>query len=111
MNDNYNFMDELFVLESLTNINIFKKKTSIDILPMLKIRDSGKIIDECNKMKKKKLLLLSSELKKMSGGAIIVDKIKNVHETTLTDINNINKIIDIINYNISKNEFLEIYSN
>ena len=110
---NYNFMDELFILESLTNINIFKKKNEdLGKIKECKLRDSNRIIKDCHKMKQKKILNLSHDLKTMSGGAITIDKIKTIHEKTVHDIDNLDKIIDIMNYNfVSCNEFIEVYSN
>ena len=104
MNNDY-LINELNDLEILTNINIFKKNN----IKNIKIRDSDKIINDCNKMKKKKVLQLSNELKHMSGGSIIVDKIKSIQNNILYDIDNLNKIIDIINQYDSN--FIEIYSN
>jgi hypothetical protein len=112
MNNNYIFLEELSLLESLTNINIFKKKETTGVHNDYKLRDSKRIINDCTKMKKKKLLLFSNELKSMSGGAIVIDKIKTINEKTLFDIDNLDKIIDIINYNtINDRSFIEIYSN
>ena len=104
MNNDY-LINELNDLEILTNINIFKKNN----IKTIKIRDRDKIVNECNKMKKRKILQLSNELKIMSGGSIIVDKIKTIQNNILYDIDNLNKIIDIINQYDSN--FIEIYSN
>ena len=88
MNNDY-LINELNDLEILTNINIFKKNN----IKNIKIRDSDKIINDCNKMKKKKVLQLSNELKHMSGGSIVVDKIKSIQNNILYDIDNLNKIL------------------
>jgi len=104
MNNDY-LINELNDLEILTNINIFKKNN----IKTIKIRNRDKIINECNKMKKKKILQLSNDLKIMSGGSIIVDKIKTIQNNIIYDIDNLNKIIDIINQYDSN--FIEIYSN
>ena len=104
MNNEY-FINELNNLEILTNINIFKKNN----LKLNKLRNINKIIKECNKQKKKKILQLSNELKVMSGGSIIVDKIKSIQTNILCDIDNLNKVINIIN--IYNSNFIEIYSN
>jgi hypothetical protein len=60
-------------------------------------------------MKKKKILQFSNELRIMSNGSIIVDKIKSIQNNILYDIDNLDKIIDIINH--FDNKFIEIYSN
>ena len=60
-------------------------------------------------IKKKKILQFSNELRIMSNGSIIVDKIKSIQNNILYDIDNLDKIIDIINH--FDNKFIEIYSN
>jgi len=105
MNNNYNFINELLILEKLSNIKIFRKK----ILQTYKLRNNDNIINDCNKMKKKHLLILSNDIKIIANNSCIIDKIKNVYDTALDSIDNLNKIINIVNYN--KNQFIEEYSN
>ena len=103
MNNNY-FINELLALEKLTNINIFRKK----VIQNYKMRNNDNIINDCNKLKRKQLLILSSEIKLIANNCM-VDKIKYIYEKTLENIDNLNKIINIVNYN--KNQFIEEYSN
>ena len=105
MNNNYNFINELLALEKLTNIHIFKKK----ILKNYKMRNNENIINDCNKMKKKQLIILAGEIKTIANNNITIDKIKYIYEKTLDNIDNLNKIIYIVNYN--KKQFIEEYSN
>ena len=105
MNNNYNFINELLALEKLTNIHIFKKK----ILENYKMRNNDYVINDCNKMKKKQLTILAGEIKTIANNNITIDKIKYIYEKTLNNIDNLNKIINIVNYN--KKQFIEEYSN
>ena len=105
MNNNYNFINELLALEKLTNIHIFKKK----ILENYKMRNNENVINDCNKMKKKQLIILAGEIKTIANNNITIDKIKYIYEKTLDNIDNLNKIINIVNYN--KKQFIEEYSN
>ena len=105
MNNNYNFINELLALEKLTNIHIFKKK----ILENYKMRNNDNIINDCNKIKKKQLIILAGEIKTIANNNITIDKIKYIYEKTLDNIDNLNKIINIVNYN--KKQFIEEYSN
>jgi hypothetical protein len=105
MNNNYNFINELLALEKLTNIHIFKKK----ILENYKMRNNENVINDCNKMKKKQLIILAGEIKTIANNNITIDKIKYIYEKTLDNIDNLNKIINIVNY--TKTQFIEEYSN
>ena len=106
MNNNQNNINILIELEKKTYINIFKKN---------KLRNFKKIINDCDKNKKRKILDLSNELRNLSNDMIDIEKIKQLHENILYDIDNLNKIINIINIinkDVSYSEtFIEMYSN
>ena len=113
MNDNIDF-DNLKILENKSCIKVFKKnysnsslKENVNIL-----RDSCKILDDCNRMKKKKVLDLSNNLKHLANSEINLNNIKILQEQFYNEINNIDHIINIIyNYKPVEEHFIEIYGN
>lgn len=111
INNNYSIdlsqdnIEYLIKLSTYTNINIFKKKKNKWIL-----KDRRIIVNECNKMKKKKIKNLSNDLKNKSTNEIKVDEIKDINNKTISDIDNIDSIIDIIK-NHDTEEYIEFYSN
>ncbi len=106
MNDHIDF-NNLKILENKSCIKVFKKNSSNSSL-----RDSCKIIDDCNKMKKKKLLDLSNNLKHLANSDINLNNIKILQEEFYNEINNIDHIMNIIyNYKPAEEHFIEIYGN
>ena len=109
-NDNNTLMNELVILESLTNICIFRKYENIK-KKGYKLIDYDKIKNKYNKFIKKKIYNLSIDIKQMSYNTINIDKLKKIQSDALNDIDNLNKIINIINYYIKNSSYLEIYEN
>ena len=113
MNDIIDY-DNLKLLESKSNIKVFKKNNSTSSLKenINILRDSCKILDDCNRMKRKKVLDLSNNLKQLAGGEISINNIKILQEQFYTEINNIDNIINIIcNYKSIEDHFIEVYGN
>ncbi len=113
MNDIIDY-DNLKLLESKSCIKVFKKNNSNSSLKdnINILRDSCKIIDDCNRMKKKKVLDLSNNLKHIASGEISINNIKKLQEEFYNEINNIDNIINIIsNYKSVEDHFIEIYGN
>jgi hypothetical protein len=111
MNDNIDF-DNLKILESKSCIKVFKKINSNSSLKenINRLRESCKILDDCNRMKKKKLLDLSINLKHLANGNININNIKTLQEEFYNEINNIDHIMNIIyNYKLSEENYIEIY--
>lgn len=112
MNNNI-IQDGLIKLQLSCNIKIFKKNSQNKLI----LRDSFKIINDCNRMKKKKVLELSNELKNISNDSINTDTIKKSFQNIITLISNIdNIIIQIDKMNDStimsdNNDFIEVYMN
>jgi len=103
MNNYQNNINILIELGNKTYINIFKKN---------KLRNFFKIINDCEKMKKKKLINLSNELRNLSNNIIDVDMLKISYEKILYDIDNLNKIVNLIKKEILFDDiFIEIYGN
>jgi hypothetical protein len=97
----------LIDLENKNNIKIFKKNSNSS--NNMIIRDTYKIINDCNKMKKKKVLDLSNLLRKISAGDIELSQIKYYQEIFNLDLFNLDNIINIISNN--NNKYIEIYEN
>lgn len=98
-------IEYLVRLSKYTNINIFKKNNNKMVL-----KDRRIIVNECNKVKKLKIKNLSNDLKTRSNKNIKIDEIKNINSKTISDINNIDSIIEIINNNDTA-DYIEIYGN
>jgi hypothetical protein len=90
----------LIDLETKNNIKIFKKTNHL--------RETYKIINDCNKMKRKKVLDLSNILKKISNGDIELAKIKYYQDIFNLDLLNLDNIINIVSNN---NKYIETYEN
>ena len=105
-----NELNDLIKLSKNTNINIFKKNRNNWVL-----RDKRIIVDECVKMKKRKLKKLSTNIKNLSlQENIKSNDLKKIHSQTLSDIDNLDTIIDIIkndNKFDSDEKYIEVYSN
>ena len=103
-----NFSDDvlniLIDLEHKYNIKIFKTNTMI-------FRDTSKIINNCNKIKKKKILDLSNILKKISIGDIELSLVKYYQDIFNIDLLNLDNIIDIVSNNTYNNKYIEVYEN
>ncbi len=110
MNDNIDY-NNLKILESKSNIKVFKKNSNSSLKENSNIlRDSCKILDDCNRMKKKKLLDLSHNLKNLANNEININNIKILQEEFYNEINNIDNIINIIyNYKPIEEYYIEIY--
>ncbi len=101
-----NITNDLVIFENKNNIKLFKKQKNNWIL-----RDTRKIINECNKVKKNKILNLSNNLKTISTSKNIeLVKIKEIQEKTNSEIDEIDNIINIIS-NDRYNKYIEVYSN
>jgi hypothetical protein len=101
-----NITNDLVIFENKNNIKLFKKRNNNWIL-----RDTRKIINDCNKVKKNKILNLSNDLKNISYKKNIeLNKIKEIQEKTNSEIDEIDNIINIIS-NDQYNKYIEIYSN
>ncbi len=97
--------NNLIELQNKSNVKLFKKNNN-----SLVLRDTQKIIDDCNKMKRKKLLDLSNNLKQIcNDGYIELYKIKNIQNKINSDIDNLDNIINIISskdyINMSKSHY------
>lgn len=105
-----NELNDLIKLSKNTNINIFKKNRNNWVL-----RDKRIIVDECVKMKKRKLKKLSTNIKNLSlQENIKSNDIKIIQSQTLSDIDDLDTIIDIIkndNKFDSDENYIEVYSN
>jgi hypothetical protein len=100
--------NNLIELQNKSNVKLFKKNNN-----SLVLRDTQKIIDECNKMKRKKLLDLSNNLKQICNDEYIeLYKIKNIQNKINSDIDDLDNIINIISskdyINISKSHYNNI---
>ena len=96
-------IEYLVRLSKYTNINIFKKNNNKMVL-----KDRRIIVNECNKVKKLKIKNLSNDLKTRSNKNIKIDEIKNINSKTISDINNIDSIIEIINNNDNPSRYLTL---
>jgi hypothetical protein len=97
--------NNLIELQNKSNVKLFKKNNN-----SLVLRDTQKIIDECNKMKRKKLLDLSNNLKQICNDEYIeLYKIKNIQNKINSDIDDLDNIINIISskdyINMSKSHY------
>ncbi len=95
----------LIDLENKYNIKIFKNNTNNTFI----IRNTYKIINDCNKIKKKKVLDFSNILKKISADDIDLSKIKYYQEIFNLDLINLDYIINIVSNNMDK--YIEVYEN
>ena len=103
-----NDINDLINLSKKSKINILKKNNSKWVL-----LDKRKILNDCNKMKKKIIRNFSTNLKNLSLKEDIPTKeLKDINNKNISDITNIDTIINIIN-NKSENEndYIEIYTN
>ena len=97
----------LIELENKCKIKIFKKKNDCAIL-----RDNLMIIEECNRMKKKKLLDCAHDMKTFANDQYIdINKFMEIQENIKNELIDLDNIINIINYNINNERFIEIYGN
>lgn len=102
-----NHIEKLLNLSSKTDLKIFKKNKNDWVL-----RDKRIIINKCKKLKENKIKYLSSNLKNITSTNenSEVDKYKQINQKTLSDIENINNIIQIVNTSCEE-EYIAIYSN
>ncbi len=97
----------LIELENKCKIKLFKKKNDCAIL-----RDNLMIIEECNKMKKKKLLDCAHDIKALASNSYIdINKFILIQENIKNELVDLDNIINMINYNINNEQFIEIYEN
>jgi len=105
-----NDINDLIYLSKKSKINILKKNNSKWVL-----RDKRKILNDCNKMKKKIIRNFSTNLKNLSLKEDIPTKeLKDINNKNISDITNIDTIINIINNkseNDNDNDYIEIYTN
>lgn len=95
----------LIELQNKSNVKLFKKNNLI-------LRDTQKIIDDCNRMKRKKILDLSYNLKNICNEEYIdLYKIKNIQNKINSDIDDLDNIINIVSSNHTSNNYIEIYEN
>ena len=97
----------LIELENKCKIKLFKKKNDCVIL-----RDNLMIIEDCNKMKKKKLLDCAQDIKAFANELCIdMNKFISIQENIKNELLDLDNIINMINYNINNERFIEIYEN
>ncbi len=96
----------LIELEDKCKIKLFKKKNDCAIL-----RDNLMIIEECNRLKKKKLLDYAHDIKEMANHYIDMNKFIQIQENIKNELIDLDTIINMINYNINNERFIEIYEN
>lgn len=105
-----NEISNLIKLSNNSNINILRKNKNNWVL-----RDKRIILDDCEKMKKRKLKLLSKKFKNYSKeNQIKTQEIKEIQLQTVSDLDNLDTIIDIVSSTTefnNDNDFIEIYSN
>jgi hypothetical protein len=98
-------LKNIIEISDSNNIKIFRKNRDKWVF-----RDKRKIVKDCYRVKQQKVKDLSNNLKKISTGHIQNNKIKEINEKTLSDINSIDTIIDAFN-NDSDDEYIEVYRN
>lgn len=98
----------LVKLSNDSNINLFKKNKKDWVL-----RDKRIIVDECKKMKKKMVKKLSTNLKNLTlEENIKLEKIKQYQNSTISELDNLDTIINILTYSENDNEnYIEVYEN
>jgi hypothetical protein len=97
----------LIELENKCKIKLFKKKNDCVIL-----RDNLIIIEECNRMKKKILLDCAHDIKSFANQQYIdLNKFIEIQENIKNELVELDTIINMINYNINNERFIEIYEN
>jgi hypothetical protein len=96
----------LIELEDKCKIKLFKKKNDCAIL-----RDNLMIIEECNRLKKKKLLDYAHDIKTIANNYIDMSKFIQIQENIKNELIDLDTIINMINYNINNERFIEIYEN
>ena len=97
----------LIELENKCKIKLFKKKNDCAIL-----RDNLMIIEECNRMKRKKLLDCAHDIKAHANHQYIdINKFIEIQENIKNELIELDTIINMINYNINNEQFIEIYEN
>lgn len=97
----------LIELENKYKIKLFKKKNDCVVL-----RDNFMIIDECNRMKRKKLLDCAHDLKELASHSHVdINKFMLMQNNIKNELIDIDNIINMINYNINNERFIEIYEN
>lgn len=90
-----------------TNINLFKKNKNNWVL-----RDKRIIVDECNKMKKKTIKNMSTNIKNISHDKNIkTENIKKINSQTLSELENLDSIINLLTNSDDTNNYIETYSN
>jgi hypothetical protein len=105
--------NNLKILESKSNIKLFKKYNNILIL-----RDINKIKYECNRMKKKHIIELSNDLKNFCYNNINIElyKIKELQEKANNNIHEIDNLMNVISnndyfINLQNDIYIEVYEN
>lgn len=97
----------LIELENKYKIKLFKKKNDCAIL-----RDNLMIIEECNRIKKKKILDCAHDIKVLARQSHIdINKFILMQENIKNELIDLDNIINMINYNINNERFIEIYEN
>ena len=97
----------LIELENKCKIKLFKKKNDCAIL-----RDNLMIIEECNRMKKKKLLDCAHNIKELAYQPYIdMNNFISIQENINNELIDLDNIINMVNYNINNERFIEIYEN
>lgn len=98
-------LENIIKISDSNNIKIFRKNRDKWVF-----RDKRKIVQDCNRIKQKKVKDLSNNLKKISGGGFVSsEKIKEINDKTISEINSIDKIISA--FNDSDDDYIEVYSN
>jgi hypothetical protein len=97
-------INNLVSFSNKNNIKLFKKNNIL--------KNTNKLIELCNKIKRKKILELSLKLKLLSNKMIELDKIKLLQEEINNEIKEIDEVIILLNNNIIYDEkFIEVYNN
>ena len=100
-------LNNLKKLANESNINLFKKNKNNWVL-----RDKRIIVDECNKMKKRKIKKMSTNIKSISQKSDIkTENIKKINSQTLSELENLDTIINLLTNSDDTDNYIEIYSN
>lgn len=100
-----NDLKNIIKISDSNNIKIFRKNRDKWVF-----RDKRKIVKDCYRVKQQKVKDLSNNLKQISTGIVNSNKIKEINEKTINEINSIDTIIEAFNTD-SDNEYIEVYRN